>query len=454
MVVAQGNRESTGWQPPRPGAGEAPEGQGLPEVHESWLPREHSLYRPRHGGRQVVALVSAAIFFGAPLAAYALGARAGEIENRPLVEFPSPTEGWGFFTGLSQWATDNLVFREAAVHAADGISRGVFDDGSPFGGQRGGSPVDQGPIAPPAPQEDTPPAEDGPLILAESSEVIEGKEGWLYYGYDIEGKCSQNRPIDDTIAGMRELRRVVEESGRRLVVLVVPDKSTVVPEYMPDQYPGMDCAEEVRDELWQRLPEETGAIDPRVNLMQGGTAASTYHRLDTHWNDEGAIIGLRRIAEAVQPGITRSWRTVPDGRWEHSPDLPPLLGRAETEETTRFQLRPDGRTDRTRARTTRITEPVRFESEPVEGTVPEKVAMLGDSFMISTSRYVPAAFNDLTLISYTVAHTDRQLMLDVLADSEVIVVQVVERVLANGVAPFADPEVVADIERTLAAHPR
>ncbi|MFD2398456.1 hypothetical protein ACFSVJ_19220 [Prauserella oleivorans] len=120
----------------------------LPAVHEAWLPREHALHRPRHGGRQLTALISAVVFFTAPTLMWVFGARPGEIENHKLAGFPSIADGWSFFTDLPAWATDQLVFRAGAIDAADAISRSLFGEPAPFGqGSR-----DTGPI-PGTPQE-------------------------------------------------------------------------------------------------------------------------------------------------------------------------------------------------------------------------------------------------------------------------------------------------------------
>ena len=91
----------------------------LPPVHEAWLPREHSLHRPRHGKRQLTALISALVFLATPTLMWVAGMRPSEIENHELASFPGVGDGWGLFTGLEGWATDNLVFREEAISTAD-----------------------------------------------------------------------------------------------------------------------------------------------------------------------------------------------------------------------------------------------------------------------------------------------------------------------------------------------
>ncbi|HET9143495.1 MAG TPA: hypothetical protein VFO68_29310, partial [Actinophytocola sp.] len=166
----------------------------LPAIHEAWLPREHSLHRPRHGGRQLVSLICAAVFFATPLVALTLGVRPAEFENRRLIPFPSPGAGWDFLTGLDPWASDHLVFRDAAVHAADGISRGLFGEPPPFDQH---SPR-TGPIG-------VNPRPETPVDIAVPP-VIEGKEGWMYLGDDVVTRCRPANSLDFVIGQLRRLR--------------------------------------------------------------------------------------------------------------------------------------------------------------------------------------------------------------------------------------------------------
>ncbi|HEX2132484.1 MAG TPA: hypothetical protein VHH15_13090, partial [Actinophytocola sp.] len=298
-------------------AGKDVQGRLLPPVHEAWLPSAHPLHRPRHGGRQLLALVCAAVFFTTPALAMLLGVRPAEIENRRLTEFPSLSQGWGFLTGLTPWAGDNVPFRANALAAADWVSRELF--GEPPAFHRTGPDIGVLPPAEPGERQD-------PEALT-VPKVIEGEDGWLYLGDDVVSRCDQTRSLDETITQLRRLRDGVERSGRRLVLIVAPDKTTVVPEYLPDHYVGQACAEEVTEELWRRLTE-LDAVDLRSELRAWGERLGrpVYPRLDAHWSDEGGIVLTNRLAQAVEPGVSEGWKVDPVDSWETSADLPPLIG--------------------------------------------------------------------------------------------------------------------------------
>src|ERR1700754_2012621 len=95
-------------------------------------------------------------------------------------------------------------------------------------GRDGQSPA-RGPagrVAPPDPSE-----EDRERVReAGFPRVIEGSKGWLYLGYDMLGACLPEQPLDDVIGSLKRLRDAVESSGRKFVLIVAPDKSTMVPE--------------------------------------------------------------------------------------------------------------------------------------------------------------------------------------------------------------------------------
>src|ERR1041384_4038912 len=206
------------------------------------------MYRPRHGKRQYGSLVCAGIFFFVPLLLLIVGVRPEAFENRPLTSFPNIAQGWGLFTGLSPWATAQLPFRESAIAAEDGISRNVFGEPPPNDQGDESGPL-QGPIPAPAPVD----PERDKMRTAGYPEVLEGKKGWLYLGYDTLGACLPERPLNDVIGALGRLRDVVQASGRQFVLVVAPDKTTAVPQYLPDEYTGKNCSADVRNQFSRRV---------------------------------------------------------------------------------------------------------------------------------------------------------------------------------------------------------
>lgn len=431
----------------------------LPAVHESYLPREHALHRPRHGKRQLIALVSALLFFTTPTLLWVFGVRPGEIENHKLAGFPSLGAGFGFFTDLPKWATDQLSFRAGAIDAAGAVSRGVFGEEPPLDQ---GSAANSGPIpAPPLQQPSAPKSGPAGPTLPTTSQagyrnVVQGLDGWLYYGYDAESKCTPSQDIDTTLKRIEQLRQAVEASGRKFVFAVTPDKSTMVPQFLPDSYPGKDCSQAAAPNDWYKIITEGHSLDLRPALAASAARIGQpiYAPNDTHWRDEGGLVLTRALADQLQPGISNSWQSAPSGQYDAVADLPLLLGKSGQFKTNQmYTLRPDGVTDRASEFLANIDTPVQRTAPPLAGTISQRTLIYGDSFSLASSRYLDAAFTNVTYLAYSTDKTTHAQAVDQFVNSEVVVLQAVERNVSGGLVPFTDEGFIQSVKTALAQHP-
>ncbi|GAB3552876.1 hypothetical protein J2S53_003632 [Actinopolyspora lacussalsi] len=419
----------------------------LPAVHEAWLPREHPLHRPRHGAKQYIALACVLLFFAAPVLSWTLGARAERIENRELASFPSVTEGWGFFTGLNDWASDRLAFRPQAVDAVEGISEGVFGEPAPHGSDSGGPPGVGGGGA--DQQRSTKP--DPELF----PDVVRGEEGWLFLGHDVSYKCLPDMELDRVVAGLRRWRSVVEESGREFRLVIAPDKSTVYSEHMPDEYVGRDCMRELRSEFWRRVPRATGAIDMRPTLRELDRRRDepVFTKLDTHWRHAGGLAMVRRLAESLRPGVTDSWEVEPGRTYRHRADIPELVGENREWTVRSYSLAPDGGADNTRFVGSDFHEPLHLESSARPGMIDEPTRMIADSFTQFASPYLAASFADITIAHPDHVLTDPERTGRMLAEGEVVTFELSERFLAGGRYAMLAPDMAEQVGRILKRNP-
>lgn len=425
---------------------------GLPPLAESWLPREHPLHRPRHGARQTTARVAALVFFCVPMLLLVVGVRAPEFENRKLADFPSITDGFGLLTGLDQWATDHLPLRDKAVLAEDAISRGVFGEPPPLGQK----PAVVGPVQAPV---QTPSASDEDRDKLRASgfpKVIEGSDEWLYLGYDVLGACLPERSVDDVIGGMKKLREAVESSGRQFILIVAPDKTTMVPEHLPADYVGEACSTEARENFWKRALADAGVLDVRPALRAAGErrGAPVYSTIDTHWTHEGGIAMTRLIAEAVQTGSTATWKATPATVVRREGDLPTLLGKTVEFPVQTYDLAPDGQTVQSKAVDKAFRDPLRLPGATGKGVVRTKVSMVADSFTLPAIPYLSGGFADLTVVHSDTAGTDVLKVANTLADSDVVVFEAVERSLTAGINPMVADPIINVVKAELAKRPR
>lgn len=382
------------------------------------------------------------------------GMRATELENHELAALPSITDGWDFLTGMDAWATDHLVFRPDAIAAADWISRTFFGEPAPF---------DQGPATPAGPLPGSPDEEpttepDNPNNEPDAAgyrRVIEGEDGWLYFGQDVVAKCLPERPIAETAAQLAKLRDVVEASGREFMLVAVPDKSTMVPEHLPDRYAGKDCAKAVSPVLWRELATVAKAIDmrPPLQAVADRIGRPTYFPLDTHWTNEGALELVRQLAERLDPGVTDDWRIESRGTRSSPADLPRLIGREGENRMRSYRLYPDGETNRTARAVNDLREPVHRTSRPIDGMIDRPTLLLGDSFSLPVSAYLPAAFSDVTQLYYSTIDPDPGLVARTMAANEVVVVQIVERNIARGAISLLDDSFIDLVRQELQKRP-
>ncbi|WP_091288231.1 alginate O-acetyltransferase AlgX-related protein [Amycolatopsis xylanica] len=431
----------------------ASEPQQLPAVHEAWLPREHALHRPRHGGRQMTALVCALMFFVTPTLLWIVGVRPTEIENHKLASFPSLGDGWKFFTGLPGWATDQLSFRSGAISAADGISRGLFGEGAPL--DQAPPPV-AGPIpgATPSTPKNAPSPQGSPNSQAGYRRVVQGVDGWLYYGYDAEAKCAPSRPLADTLSRINTLRQAVESSGRKFVFVIAPDKTTMVPQKLPASYPDKDCSQPKQEADWAQFLA-AGALDlrPELKKSEGRVGRPIYPPNDTHWTDEGALVMARDVANAVQPGVTQTWVSTPTRMYDVNADLPPLLGRNEVKTLQEYTLKPDGAVDRGGLSNGDIDKPVYRKTSPLVGTIDKRTLIYGDSFTKASSRYLPGGFTNLTMLAHYTSKTTQEQAIDEFVNAEVVVVEAVERSVSAGQLTFIEDGFLNAVRAKLEEHP-
>lgn len=426
---------------------------GLPATPESWLPREHSLYRPRHSRRQRTALTCAIVFFLTPALAFVTGVRPTAFENRSLHGFPSPGDGFSFFTELSGWATDQLPLRKAGVDAAGAISSGLFGDPPQTGGTESGGPIGLDPHPAATAPKDTVPAGGYPPL-------IYGSDDWLYLGADVANKCLPKLDPTQVVRAFQRLRAAVESSGRRFELVVAPDKSTFMPEHLPADYAGKDCARSASAEFWRNADSQLGNIDVRPSLTAAAEHVGhpLYDGNDTHWSYEGGLTMTYALAEHLEPGVTSSWTVTPREVDSWPADLPTLLGKSGNRELQTYKLAPDGVTNREDYVASDFRAPLHLQQPsplPSKGVIAGNTAVIADSFTQFASPFLAAAFQDVNIVhAETIAAHPAIDAEQLLADRDTIVVELAERNAVGGLSPLLQDSVIDQLSAVLASHPR
>jgi hypothetical protein len=407
--------------------------------------------RPRLPRRPLALLLALAFFF-TPLGAFVFGVRPEPLENRPLAEFPATSAGWDFIPQFTAWATDHLPLRGEAIRGNATLSERLFDEAPSYRTDPGGGPAAGVPSG-----EST--SDD---VEVEYPQVIEGRDGWLYFGGDVSNLCDATRGVDEVLDRLDRLARAVESSGRRFVVTVAPDKSSFLPDRLPETYLGRSCAEERRGEFWKAVTASPpdGYLDLRSVLEdeQDRTDAPLYRPTDSHWNDRGSAVFALELARTLDPRLVGSTTVVPTGTTSAPGDLGAMIGHPSDDEFEGVSLDRPGV-----APVERDTldlpdmpyEPETFRASTTDAPLFEqRTLLLGDSFSSASGTMLGRFFADLTLLHSEVAREKPQMAADAMVQSEVVVFEIVERTISADGGALLDDASLAAAEQTLAANPR
>ncbi|MEP6599110.1 MAG: hypothetical protein ABJB98_06630 [Actinomycetota bacterium] len=395
-------------------------------------PRQRrGVHRMRAGRVPVITFLIALVFFFGPPAAYLAGVQASQIDNRALTKLPSISQGWDALPQLGRWATDHLAGRKQAVDANGALSRGVYREDPKYGTDSGGSVV--------------------------YPRVIEGKDGWLYFGGDVSNRCNPAAPVEQVIASMRQLAQAVTASGRRFILVVAPDKSTFYPEHLPAQFAGKRCLAPRNDAFWRQLRATPGigSLDLRAALQRGAdrNGELVYRPHDTHFSGYGASIYGQLLASALDPRLSTGTPVEPGPEVNSRGDLSLFLGHPVNDRLAGYPLHRTGVTlipgsdPNLRYSVTRVRNTT--SSAPLYG---EPTMLLGDSFTQTSASHLVPYFADLRLLYSEIVKSSPQLVANALIDRGTVIYEIVERSASTGYAALLAPASIKVIRDALATH--
>lgn len=195
-------------------------------------------------------------------------------ENRELSEFPSWNDASGnwnahFFDELGTWFSEHFAFRSEMVTAYGDLTRSVFSTSS-------------------------------------EKDVIVGKDGWLYYTptvSDITGvRTASDTDIRHMTKTLQLLRDYANAHDTAFLFACAPDKGEIYPQYLPARYlqtGGQNNLDLLHDALKQA---DIPYCDLRGTLRNAAAERENliYHKLDTHWNNDGAMIGYQAMMASLK----------------------------------------------------------------------------------------------------------------------------------------------------------
>ena len=139
------------------------------------------------------------------------------------------------------------------------------------------------------------------LFKAPSSNVIVGKDGWLFYESEVNDYINSNAMTDNQINSVGITLSLIEEAvnnkGGKFTFVAQPNKASVYDEYMPNNY--IKSNENNLTRINQKLDEMGVTHVDMLEVMRNNKEKGIYHKRDSHWNYQGALIGYNAIMDSL-----------------------------------------------------------------------------------------------------------------------------------------------------------
>ena len=141
----------------------------------------------------------------------------------------------------------------------------------------------------------------GELLHEQSSNVIVGRGGWLFFNSEGADYLNTNALTDRQIRSIAVTLSLIEENitsrGGRFTFAAAPNKSSIYGEYMPPNY--RRSAENNLTRLTEELRRSGVCFADLRGILLDSKDQTVYHRRDSHWNYRGALIGWNAIMDSL-----------------------------------------------------------------------------------------------------------------------------------------------------------
>jgi hypothetical protein len=289
--------------------------------------------------------VLALVFFFTPVTLRVVGVHAHAFENRPLATIPHLSQGWQALPQATQFLVDRLPLREQAVRANTWGWEHIFGTAPNYGAQGAGAlpfgKPDQPKVAKSAGPANGSPANGQPGVT-----VLEGKKGWLFLEDELGRACNLFTSWKIAMARWTQMVSIIRRSGRKVVLVIPPDKSTIYPEYLPDRFPERDCIKAGRTNAWRAIessanPGILGLRQPLLNAKKP-PPEELYFPTDTHWNTMAGVLAVQATLERLGSKVRVEPDEILKDRTSYTGDLSNLQGKPVTGTAPRWQIRRAG----------------------------------------------------------------------------------------------------------------
>ena len=140
-----------------------------------------------------------------------------------------------------------------------------------------------------------------------SKEVVLGKNGWLFHSNGIDLFRGKTQFNDDELKKIRKellfRNEFIERKGGKYYLVIVPQKQSVYPEYLPDHIRKIN-AKTSTENLIEFLHENTDLsvinLVDSLKLKKETALFPLFYKTDHHWNSYGALLGIQSVLYRIQ----------------------------------------------------------------------------------------------------------------------------------------------------------
>lgn len=279
--------------------------------------------------------------------------------------------------------------------------------------------------------------------------ALVGKDSWIFYtGSNSVQDYQKTDDLDKNtltvlMGQLSQLSQKLKEEGKILLIVIPPNKSTIYPQYMPDEIPVLGEKSRLDQFVEQaKLNNAINIIDLRPILLNASKMQDVYFKVDTHWNDVGAYYGYHEILSFLSRYDSRlvshplaDYEYVRQGDLTN-PDLPLVLGIPPINEEY-WTLVPKFPAQRTHALNIRLLDGGYISQLTGEDSGLPQLLVFHDSFYsarTSLSHFMEPHFSKITGILFT--QDPKIWSLDWIRqeDPDFVIVEIVERNFDNGLS--------------------
>ena len=265
---------------------------------------------------------------------------------------------------------------------------------------------------------------------AERKRVVVGTDGYLFSAQDWTVPCQDAATSGASAKALVDAASALRESGRATVVLIGPDKSTVLTGNLPATLPDEACHASQHEAFWRTATSSPSFLDLRRPLRDAARTQQVYYRKDTHFAHAGDTVYTRALLRRLDPllGLYQGSRSTTG---TVRGDLASVLHLPAYESVTAASnVNPDVAVVEQPERKIGLIVPVKsFTATPTSPSgrvLPGRTVFVGDSFTAVALSQL-AQLSQETVFVWTDSTAPLQPMLDEIAQGDRVVLEVVER---------------------------